>query len=204
LFLYCPTLDSKQEINMNELFDTSTGERLYLNAEERKAFLERAKTKENDVKYFSLMLYYTGCRLNESLGLMVESVDFENQSVIIRSLKKKGKIHYRHIPLPEGFLNELAGAYNLRTRKKNKKNDNEKIWNFTDRTARRYITKIMTEVSISGKKACPKGLRHSFGVAAVENDIPITEIQKLLGHHFLESTQIYTAVKDVEKRNLVV
>ena len=47
---------------MNELFDNLTGERLYLNAEERKAFLERAKTKENDVKYFSLMLYYTGCR----------------------------------------------------------------------------------------------------------------------------------------------
>jgi integrase/recombinase XerD len=189
---------------MNELFDTSTGERLYLNAEERKTFLERVKTKENDVKYFSLMLYYTGCRLNEALSLMIGSIDFKNKSVVIRSLKKKGKIHYRHIPLPEGFLNELAGAYSLRTRKKNKKNEKDRIWSFTDRTARRYITKIMQEVGISGKKACPKGLRHSFGVASVENDIPITEIQKLLGHHFLESTQIYTAVKDVEKRNLVV
>ena len=188
---------------MNELFDTSTGERLYLNAEERKAFLERAKTKENNIKYLALMLYYTGCRLNEALGLMVSSIDFKNQSVIIRSLKKKGKIHYRHIPLPEGFLNELAGAYNLRTRKKNKKNDKDKIWEFTDRTARRYVTKIMQEVSIKGKKACPKGLRHSFGVSAVENDIPITEIQKLLGHQFLESTQIYTSVKDAEKRKLV-
>ncbi|MFT5265752.1 MAG: integrase/recombinase XerD, partial [Polaribacter sp.] len=124
---------------MNELFDTSTGERLYLNAEERKTFLERVKTKENDVKYFSLMLYYTGCRLNEALSLMIGSIDFKNKSVVIRSLKKKGKIHYRHIPLPEGFLNELAGAYSLRTRKKNKKNEKDRIWSFTDRTARRYI-----------------------------------------------------------------
>ena len=188
---------------MNELFDTSTGERLYLNAEERKIFLERAKTKENDIKYFSLMLYFTGCRLNEGLGLMVGSIDFKNQSVIIRSLKKKGRIHFRHIPLPETFLNELAGAYNLRTRKKNKKNDKDKIWNFTDRTARRYVTKVMTEVGISGKKACPKGLRHSFGVSAVEKDIPITEIQELLGHTFLKNTAIYTKVKGTEKRKLV-
>ena len=188
---------------MNELFDTITGERLYLNAEERKLFLEKAKTKENDPKYFSLMLYYTGCRLNEALGLMVGSIDFVNQSVIIRSLKKKEKTHYRHIPLPEGFLNELAGAYNLRTKKKNKKNHKDKIWNFTDRTARRYVTKIMGEVGITGRKACPKGLRHSFGVSAVEKDIPITEIQELLGHTFLKNTAIYTKVKGTEKRNLV-
>lgn len=188
---------------MNELFDDLTGERLYLNEEERKAFLEKAKTKENNIKYFSLMLYYTGCRLNEALGLMVGSIDFKNQSVIIRSLKKKGKIHYRHISLLEGFLNELAGAYNLRTRKKNKKNDKDKIWDFIDRTARRYVTNVMKEIGISGKKACPKGLRHSFGVCAVENDIPITEIQQLLGHTFLKNTAIYTAVKDMEKRKLV-
>ena len=84
----------------NSLFDTSTGERLYLNAEERKAFLKIARAKENDIKYFSLILYYTGCRLNEALGLTIGNIDFENQSVVIRSLKKKGKIHYRHIPLP--------------------------------------------------------------------------------------------------------
>lgn len=188
---------------MNELFDSLTGERLYLNAEERKAFLEKAKAQENNIKYFSLMLYYTGCRLNEALGLTVGSIDFKNQAVIIRSLKKKGKVHFRHIPLPENFLNELAGAYNLRTRRKNKKNHNDKIWDFTDRTARRYVIKIMSQAGVTGKKACPKGLRHSFGVSAVEKDIPITEVQELLGHTFLKNTAIYTKVKGTEKRNLV-
>jgi len=187
----------------NSLLDSSTGERLYLNDDERKAFLKIARKQENDIKYFSLMLYYTGCRLNEALGLTIGHVDFENQSVVIRSLKKKGKIHYRHIPLPENFLNELAGAYDLRKRKKNKKRHKEKIWGFTDRTGRRYVTRIMQGAGITGKKACPKGLRHAFGVAAVEHDIPITEIQQLLGHTFLKNTAIYTAVKDTEKRKLV-
>ena len=188
---------------MNELYDLQTGERLYLNAEERNLFLQKAQTKENDIKFFSLMLYYTGCRLNEALSLMVGSIDFKEKAVIIKSLKKKGKIHYRHIPLPETFINELAAAYNLRTLVKNQKNLKTKIWNFTDRTARRYVTKIMKEVGINGKKACPKGLRHSFGVSAVEKDIPITEIQQLLGHTFLKNTAIYTKVRGTEKRALV-
>jgi site-specific recombinase XerD len=188
---------------MNELLDTSTGERLYLNADERKRFLQVAQVQENDKKYFALMLYYTGCRLNEALSLIVENIDFENKSVVIRSLKKKGKVHYRHIPLPEGFINELAGAYNLRTRRKNQKNYKDQIWKFTDRTARRYVKEIMKKADVTGKKSCPKGLRHSFGVSAVENDIPITEIQQLLGHTFLKNTAIYTSVKGNEKRSLV-
>lgn len=188
---------------MNELYDLKTGERLYLNSEERNLFLQKAQTKENDIKFFSLMLYYTGCRLNEALALMVGSIDFKENAVIIKSLKKKRKIHYRHIPLPETFINEFAAAYNLRTLVKNQKNLKNKIWNFTDRTARRYVTKIMKEVDITGKKACPKGLRHSFGVSAVEKDIPITEIQQLLGHTFLKNTAIYTKVRGSEKRALV-
>ena len=186
-----------------DLYDIQTGERLYLNGEERKQFLRVASKQENDKKYIALMLYFTGCRLNEALNLMVGSIDLENESVIIRSLKKKEKIHYRHIPLPETFIGELAGAYKLRTRRKNQKNHKDKIWSVTDRTARRYVTSIMKEAGITGKKACPKGLRHSFGVAAVENDIPITEVQKLLGHTFLKNTAIYTNVKGNEKRNLV-
>lgn len=188
---------------MNDLYDLQTGERLYLNAEERNLFLQKAQTKENDIKFFSLMLYYTGCRLNEGLSLMIGNIDFKEKSVILKSLKKKGKVHYRHIPLPDNFINELAAAYNLRTRIKNKKNHKDKIWSFTDRTARRYVTKIMKEVGINGKKACPKGLRHSFGVSAVEKDIPITEIQQLLGHTFLKNTAIYTRVRGNEKRELV-
>lgn len=116
---------------MSEFFDDLTGERLNLNTEERKTFLEIAKTKENNVKYFSLMLYYTGCSLNEPLELMIESIDFKNQTVIIWSLKKKRKIRCRHTPLPEGFLNKIAGAYKLRTKKRIRKSDTKPIYHTT-------------------------------------------------------------------------
>lgn len=109
---------------MNHLFDALIGERLYLNAEERKTFFIKAQSRENDIKYYSLMLYYTGCRPSEVLNLMVRSIDFEDKSVIVRSLKKgrkdKPKIHYRHIPLPDDFLNELGSLRLTKTAEKPK------------------------------------------------------------------------------------
>ncbi len=188
---------------MEKLYDFDTGERLYLNAEERQRFLSVAAGFDNDPQYYAMMLYYTGCRLNEALNVQVEHIDFANGSVILRSLKKRGKVHYRHIPLPDDYLKGLAAAYNLRKVKRNKDNKSKRIWGFTDRTARRYVKAIMKEAELSGKKACAKGLRHAFGIACVENNIPLTEIQQLMGHSFLRNTAIYTTVKGAERRSLV-
>jgi site-specific recombinase XerD len=39
-------------------------------------------------------------------------------------------------------------------------------------------------------------LRHSFANDLLSADVPITSIQKLLGHRWLETTQIYVAAND--------
>jgi site-specific recombinase XerD len=39
-------------------------------------------------------------------------------------------------------------------------------------------------------------LRHSFANDLLNADVPVTSIQKLLGHRWLESTQIYVAAND--------
>ncbi len=43
----------------------------------------------------------------------------------------------------------------------------------------------------NGPHACPKGLRHSFGVQAVRRDIVLNMMQKWLGHAQLTRTAIY-------------
>ena len=75
-------------MELRELYDKITGERLYLNTEERKAFLEATRYEDNDIKYFCQMLFYTGCRLNEGLGILVSRIDFSEQGVIIETLKQ--------------------------------------------------------------------------------------------------------------------
>src|SRR3954471_835345 len=42
-----------------------------------------------------------------------------------------------------------------------------------------------------GLHACPKGLRHSFGVQAVSRGIALNMVQKWLGHAQLTTTAVY-------------
>ena len=56
------------------------------------------------------MMAFTGCRISEALSLTRESVDFEAKAVIVKSLKKRGKMIYRAIPLPPKFLTTLGSG----------------------------------------------------------------------------------------------
>jgi site-specific recombinase XerD len=46
----------------------------------------------------------------------------------------------------------------------------------------------MDAARLDGPHASPKGLRHGFGVAAVSAGIPLTLVQKWLGHAQLTTT----------------
>jgi integrase len=51
----------------------------------------------------------------------------------------------------------------------------------------------MDAANVSGVQACPKGLRHAFGVATL-GIVPPNLRQKWLGHARSETTDIYSAV----------
>jgi integrase/recombinase XerD len=48
----------------------------------------------------------------------------------------------------------------------------------------------------------PKGLRHGFGVAAVQSDVPLNMVQKWLGHADISTTTIYTNAVGEQERSL--
>lgn len=58
----------------------------------------------------------------------------------------------------------------------------------------------MRDAKLSGAKATSRGLRHGFAVGALETNIPITLIQKWMGHARLETTAIYTNVVGEQER----
>jgi len=60
----------------------------------------------------------------------------------------------------------------------------------------------MEEAGIVGSHATPKGLRHAFGVAAVQKQIPLNLFQKWLGHSRLETTAIYADAVGAEERSI--
>ena len=54
----------------------------------------------------------------------------------------------------------------------------------------------MRTAGIEGPQACPRGLRHSYGV-------PLPTVAAVLGHASLTTTAIYTTAIGAEARELV-
>ena len=60
----------------------------------------------------------------------------------------------------------------------------------TRQTASRQVGAIVRAAGIEGPQACPRGLRHSYGVAAVTAGVPLPTIAAVLGHASLTTTAI--------------
>lgn len=175
------------------------GQRKYLNQSERKRFYEVAsKVKRTDIRLFCLLLFYTGARISEISNLTKYGIDFSNKTVTLRTLKRRRTNVFRQIPLPDVLLDDL-NAYVLA----NMKERRGRLWPFSTRSASRYVKDIMQQADIKGVKSSALGLRHGFAVHAVSK-VPVTQVQKWLGHANLQTTAIYLNVSGIEERELAM
>lgn len=181
------------------LFDLE-GQRKYLNQEERKRFYHTANAqKRPDIRLFCLLLFYTGARISEIINLNKYSIDFSNKSVTIQTLKRRKKGVFRQLPLPDFLLDELKEHLEQLDGRSSVPNTN--IWCFSTRSASRHIKSVMNEAGINGANSSALGLRHGFAVDAVAK-VPITKVQKWLGHAHLQTTAIYVDACGAEEREL--
>lgn len=181
------------------LFDIK-GQRKYLNQEERMQFYQIANAdRRQDVRLFCLLLFFTGARISEIFNLSKRSIDFSNKSVTIRTLKRRRKDVFRQIPLPDFLLDDLKEHFE-KLETQNSKIEGS-MWSFSTRSASRYIKSMMKKAGIKGVRSSALGLRHGFAVYAVTK-VPITQVQKWLGHAHLQTTAIYLDVCGVEERGL--
>jgi len=143
------------------------------------------------------MLFWIGARISEILNLITHSIDFSDKVVIIECLKKRRKGIYRQIPLPSYLLSELQlFVQNF--------NPDQRIWHWSRRTASRYVKAAMASANISGIQSSSKGLRHSFAVHCVLSKVPLTLIQKWMGHSSLSTTAIYLNIVGEEERKFAM
>lgn len=101
------------------LYD-SAGYRLYLNAEERSAFLAVARRQPARDRTLCETLHFKGCRPSELVEITPARVDLSGGTVAIRSLKKRNdasgaqKVVYRTVPVPPEYLDTLNTAHDIR------------------------------------------------------------------------------------------
>ena len=70
-------------------------------------------------------------------------------------------------------------------------------------SAWRIVKEVMDSAGVSGIHATCKGLRHGFGVRAALAGLPVTLIQRWMGHANPSTTAIYLDVRDDEERELI-
>lgn len=179
-----------------------SGSRKYLNRFELRRFVGAARKAPTQIRLFCLMMRWTGARISEVLALVPASIDIEAGVVSIATLKRRKRGIVRQVPLPEWLVTELAAEFKLRSRQRDPELAARRIWRWSRSTAWRYVRAIMAQARIAGTQAMPKGLRHGFGVSAVQSKVPLTLLQRWLGHASLRSTAVYLDVSGSEEREI--
>lgn len=174
--------------------------RKYLTAAERREFLNAAAATPRKERLLFLVLAWSGSRLSEALALTPAAIDLSTGTVNIETLKQRRRGIVRQVPLPRALLTELDRTFGLRKLQRNPEFASKRLWRWSRTTAWRKIKALMHSAGLDGPAATPKGLRHAFGVAAFQSNIPPHIIQRWLGHASLRTTAIYGDVSGREER----
>ena len=176
----------------------ASGQRKYLNGDERARFIAAAMQAAPKVRTLCLTLVHTGCRISEALALTGGDIEQAGGLVAVRSLKKRGRCLVRQVPAPPALLGELARVHRLFGSDCHQ--PDARLWPWGRTRAWQLVKDVMATALIARLPATPKGLRHGFGVHAVLSGVPLSLVQRWLGHENIATTAIYTHVLGPEER----
>ena len=139
-----------------------------------------------------ILLYATGMRRAELIGLNVGDADLSNRRLLVKGKGNK----QRFIPFGPGVA-ELLEAYG-ELREASWPEGKSQALLLTDRGARLYpkfvYNKVVTYLSGFSReeKKSPHVLRHTFATQMLEKGADLNAVKELLGHANLAATQLYT------------
>lgn len=169
------------------------GARKYLNADELDRLLQAIGALPIDERLFASTLFWTGARISEVLALRGASFQIENSLVALRTLKRR-RLSIREIPLPLDLVAAVDEHFRL------DQCGDEHLWPWSRTKGWRIFRRVMRAAGLSGVAACPRGVRHGFAIAALRSQVPLTLLQKWLGHARLSTTAIYLGATGPEER----
>lgn len=141
------------------------------------------------------LLYATGMRVSELVSLNLEDVDLASGSV--RCLGKGSK--ERLIPIHREATQALE-EYLGEGRPKLVRNERERAIFLNLRGGRLtrqglwLIVKERAQAAGLGAEVTPHTLRHSFAIHVLDGGLNLRQVQELLGHASISTTQVYTHI----------
>jgi len=155
------------------------------------------------------LLYSSGLRLSELVGLNITDVDLQNRLVKVLG---KGKKH-RIVPIGNKAISSLKNYFEVKNKffnisstkfietieKSYQKTEREPLF-LTEKGKRVYpvLVQRLTERVLlpvtEMKKKSPHVLRHTFATHMLNNGADLRSVSEMLGHSSLSTTEIYTHV----------
>lgn len=180
---------------------TQRGDRKYLNTSERRRALAVMATLNPEQALFALTLAWTGARVSEVLALRASSFQTESGIVALQTLKRRRHV-IREVPIPPELMVKLDQHFAISASQRDARNSDSLLWSWHRTTGWRTIKRVMARAGIVGRSACPRGLRHAFGVGSIQSGIPLNLVQRWLGHARLSTTAIYANASGPEELSL--
>lgn len=164
------------------------------------AILDSASTEGDEAprglrdKAILELLYSTGARISEAVGLDVDDIDTETRSVVLHGKGDKQRL----VPIGRPAI-EAIDAYLVRGRPALAKKATPALF-LNARSGRLSRQSAWQVLHTAAEKAgittpvSPHTLRHSFATHLLDGGADVRVVQELLGHASVTTTQIYTLV----------
>jgi len=143
------------------------------------------------------LLYSTGARISEAEGLKTGDIDLGSSELVVTGKGKKQRIVY----LNQAAASWLKTYMEIRSRftslRKDKHISDKHLFlnrfgkRLSSRSMRTIVKKYVKKALID-KNITPHSIRHSFATHLLQEGAGIREIQELLGHESISTTQIYS------------
>ncbi|MBA3805970.1 MAG: tyrosine recombinase XerC [Acidobacteria bacterium] len=193
------------ELNPAKLVSTPRLEKKlpnHLSIEDAVRFIETPDT-ETDLgrrdRAILELLYGTGVRVSELTKLDLGDVDFQNKLVRVTGKRRKQRIVPFGDPALHTMMNYLTVRNAFLQNAALAERDTLALFlnyqgtRITTRSVGRMVDKYIT-ICAGIHNISPHSLRHSFATHLLDSGADLRDIQELLGHARLSTTQIYTHV----------
>jgi integrase/recombinase XerC len=193
------------ELNPAKLVSTPRLEKKlpkHLSVEDAIRFIETPDTETDLGKRDRAMLellYATGIRVSELTKMGIGDFDFRNKLIRVTGKRRKERI----VPFGEPASESLRNYLDVRDKFLNSapvsEGDEQALFlnyqgtRITPRSVGRVVDKYI-RVCAGMHDISPHALRHSFATHLLDSGADLRDIQELLGHARLSTTQIYTHV----------
>ena len=196
-FLYSEGTIKKNPTDYLEAPKTRKSLPKYLSEEDIATLIQSAKSVSLRLQTLLEVLYATGMRVSELVGLPVDAVMKEKKHLYVIGKGRKERI----VPLND-LAYESLSKWQIQREITYPRADKNK-WLFPAKSKSGHLTrggffkelkKLALDIGLDPTKVSPHVFRHSFASHLIAHDADLRSVQQLLGHADIATTEIYTHI----------